>query len=369
MKDQTQRFAYIDALRGFAILAVLMGHAANVTRLAGPMRTFADGGLMGVQLFFVISAFTIFHMLSRHVRDEQKPIRNFFIRRLFRIAPVYWFGIIFYMIIWGMHPQNMWWHYPVNVLLLNALHPETQSLTVPGGWTISMEMLFYLTVPFWFSRIRNLTQARTFMLVCVFILPLVTYALKKLTAPWFAGIEPYWVNTFWYRFPLISLGSFSFGILLFYMLKDERILAFVRRKSTAVISTVLICATFGLLSFLLVGYPVKPHFYCLLSMLLALVLSQNSFKFFVNPLTVFIGRISYSLYLVHFAVLTWIIKWLPVQWPHLYEDRPLYFGLVLVIGTLVSVPLAYLSFSFIEKPAIDLARRIIVRLESGRGIG
>jgi peptidoglycan/LPS O-acetylase OafA/YrhL len=106
----SSRFDYIDALRGWAILAVIFAHAATMAPIQGSLRRFADNGFMGVHLFFVISAFTIFHMLSKHAEQESKPIRNFFIRRLFRIAPVYWFGIIFYIVVWGLLPRSQWWH-------------------------------------------------------------------------------------------------------------------------------------------------------------------------------------------------------------------------------------------------------------------
>lgn len=97
-----KRLAYLDALRGFAILAVIFTHAAQIADVAGPLRTLSDLGGRGVQLFFVISAFTIFLTFDKAVATESAPVRNFFIRRLMRIVPVYWAGILLYTAIYGL---------------------------------------------------------------------------------------------------------------------------------------------------------------------------------------------------------------------------------------------------------------------------
>lgn len=360
------RFDYIDALRGWAIVLVIIGHAATLTRLAGWPRTLADGALMGVHLFFVVSAFTIFHMLSKHVREEENPVRNFFIRRLFRIVPVYWFGILFYFLIWGILPQSKWWHYPVHLTLTNVLFPETQSSAVPGGWSISVEVLFYLSVPVWFKMIRNVRQAWTFVLVCVFGLPLITFGLKHWFAPLLSGIDAYWISVFWERFPTNSLGSFSFGILLFFLLKEERVTAWFQNKTTAWVVAVLSASMLGALRMFSCVYPLKAHFYCFFFMALALALAHVPWNIFVNPAMVFIGRVSYSMYLFHFAILTWWTKWAVKHMPELAAGQPLYFFLTILLTVAATLPLAWCGYQCIERPAMEWAKRLIVRLENRR---
>ena len=60
------------------------------------LQILANKGKYGVQLFFIASAFTLF--LSRHRRSEVGN-KNFFIRRFFRIAPMYYLGIILYLFV------------------------------------------------------------------------------------------------------------------------------------------------------------------------------------------------------------------------------------------------------------------------------
>lgn len=362
--DKTQsRFDYIDALRGWAILAVILAHAASMTRIQGSLRSFADDGFMGVHLFFVISAFTIFHMLSKHAQQESRPIRNFFIRRFFRIVPVYWFGILFYFLIWGALPLEKWWHYLMHMTLTNVLHPETQSSAVPGGWSISVEMLFYASVPLWFKWIRDLSRAWAFMLVCVFILPLITLVIRKYASPLLSGIDPYWISVYWERFPLNSIGSFSFGILLYFLLKDDDVREFIRWQAVGIGSVLLICSALLILGILPVVFPVRAHFYCFLFMLLALVLSANPFKAFVNPATIFVGRISYSLYIFHFAIMTWLYSFIPDHFPQLTAHSYLYFLVFMLAAVLLAIPAAWCCYQVIERSSIYLSSRWILRLE------
>ena len=78
-----QRLDYIDALRGFAILGVFATHVATVSGIEGtPLSGIMHLGAFGVQLFFMVSGFTIFLTFFRSHGREHAPVRNFLIRRL-----------------------------------------------------------------------------------------------------------------------------------------------------------------------------------------------------------------------------------------------------------------------------------------------
>lgn len=358
------RFAYIDALRGWAMLLVLFGHCAGMAKIDGWLRTFADGCMMGVNLFFVISAYTIFYMFSKHSQVESQPVRNFMIRRFFRIAPLYWFAIGYYNVIWDWLPESKHWHYFLNFFFLHALNPETHTSVVPGGWTISIEMIFYLLVPLLFPFIRSFNRAWIFMLVAVFVFPLITFLISLGMNPLFADVLPYQVAVYWERFPLVTIGIFAFGIVLFYFIKEERKAALIRNKTFNVINLLIIGIALSALAFMTVHFPLKSHFYGALFMLLALMLSAHPWKVLVNPVTVFLGRISYSMYIFHFAVITWLYKWIPAQFPNLMEHGYPYFFVYFVFGLLFTVPLGLCGYHFIEKPAIRCSQMLVTYLEN-----
>lgn len=92
----TGRLDFLDALRGWAILGVFITHCGSLVQYNGIFSPLVSQAGYGVQLFFMISAFTIFYTLD-HAKNTEKSIYvNFYIKRLFRIAPIYWLGIILY---------------------------------------------------------------------------------------------------------------------------------------------------------------------------------------------------------------------------------------------------------------------------------
>ena len=79
---------WIDALRGLAILMVLANHVALVIPgLSAPVLALARFGQMGVQLFFVASAFTLCLSWQQRRHDEPLPVQRFLLRRVFRRGP------------------------------------------------------------------------------------------------------------------------------------------------------------------------------------------------------------------------------------------------------------------------------------------
>lgn len=90
------KFQFVDSIRGIAILMVILVHTVffigNLNYITVALANYAQ---MGVQLFFVASAYTL--CLSNKARKEETNSSfNYFIRRYFRIAPIYYLGIILY---------------------------------------------------------------------------------------------------------------------------------------------------------------------------------------------------------------------------------------------------------------------------------
>jgi len=351
-----KRIEYIDALRGFAILGVIVCHVSTITRCPGLLGKVADLGAFGVQLFFVISAFTIFLTFGKSLGREQAPVRNFFIRRIFRIAPVYWLGIVLYASVYGNQtrgwtPGPDYWHYPLHVFLVNLVHPLTPSSVVPGGWSISCEMLFYLTVPLWFACIRSLKSAAVFVVLSSVLCPLAVHFLKALAAPHMTSYPQGLVDQFFYRNILNQLPCFACGILLYYLtvgrekaVEMRTCLALFAAAAIGVVAGILVPTSLG------INHIVTSFGF----VALAVALSSLPLSLLVNKATIFVGKISYSAYLVHFLVLEKMTAW--TGWS---------FVVVLALALPITLGLAWLSYRFIELPCSNLGRRWIDRLESG----
>lgn len=357
-----ERLDFLDALRGYAILGVILTLAASLTGVGGPLRLLTDAAGTGVQLFFVISAVTIFLTFEKAKARDPNPVRSFFIKRLFRIVPVYWFGIVLYTVVYGLGSRG-WkegpelWHYPLHFTLTNLLHPATMSSVVPGGWSISCEVFFYLTVPLWFLAVRNVRQAAVFVAVSIIGGQVVVHVLRKLLdptfAPWTGELAQYWYRSF-----PSQLGVFAIGMLLFFTLRDlrpwtERLRSPLASLATLALGTVIYAlATFHRTSFV-------PHHYVFAAayFVFGLALSQRPWLGLVNPVTTRIGRISYSGYIVHFLVLKQLQLHMPLPASHTLACFILY-----AAGLTFTLPLAWCGFKLIEQPCTNAAHRLIKRL-------
>ena len=143
----------IQVLRAVAAIGVLTLHAATekVTFLGGepgPYRNFLLGAA-GVDLFFVISGFVMVYS-SESLFGRRDGPRRFFLRRLARIAPLYWavtVAIILY--IYAAHGRVLWDIYTPASLVASFLFwpfPRVDGYAFPVhllGWTLNYEMFFY----------------------------------------------------------------------------------------------------------------------------------------------------------------------------------------------------------------------------------
>src|SRR4029077_7016935 len=89
----------LDLLRGMAILMVVAAHCGLTTTSFVPGLAAVVGGYgqLGVQLFFIVSGYTM--MLTYGDRVDLAAARAFYIRRVFRIVPLFWIALVFYLLV------------------------------------------------------------------------------------------------------------------------------------------------------------------------------------------------------------------------------------------------------------------------------
>ena len=151
----SNKFAAVDAARGWAIFLVMLVHSISIVpELPYPVRKIAVFGWYGVQLFFITSAFTLLNSWYKDARPFKDKISHFFLRRFFRIVPMYYTGVVIYYLV--RPPQNgfNFEQLIISLAFINAWSPmwmptiEDGWSVVPGGWSISVEFCFYFCFPF-----------------------------------------------------------------------------------------------------------------------------------------------------------------------------------------------------------------------------
>lgn len=165
----------IQYLRGIAAAMVVACHALAAS-VSSPTadevtRHLATAGAAGVDIFFVISGFVMFHSMAGR---PDPNIPQFFLRRLIRIFPLYWvvLGAIFLMIVIGYRPEAIETAYDYLPAIL--LWPVDSPLLIVS-WTLSYELYFYLV--FGLSLLLPGRWLRLIGACCVFLLAAITERL------------------------------------------------------------------------------------------------------------------------------------------------------------------------------------------------
>jgi peptidoglycan/LPS O-acetylase OafA/YrhL len=360
------KLKYIDALRGFAILGVLMVHCNQYGTNIYPalIENIFNKGALGVQLFYIASAFTLF--LSLGQRSYKNTISNteFFIRRYFRIAPMYYLAILYFLYQNGLGPRVSLGDAPFisvsnvisNFLLIHGLSPYWINSVVSGGWSIAIEILFYCCVPFLFSKIKSLNSAVLFFIFTLIIRFVLYFILKKCQI---GNNSLFWETYLQMYFPS-QLPVFACGIIFYFLIVTPKIEWSI---NTTLIFGVAILLLIDLLYLKELFFPTHIKF-ALCFTLLAYSLAQKPFGFLVNSVTTYIGKISYSMYFIHFAVLYYLQKSNFIDLVPTYRNfglNLLNFGVRYFLLLLITIILATITYRIIEVPFQDLGKKIILK--------
>jgi peptidoglycan/LPS O-acetylase OafA/YrhL len=280
------RLQPLDALRGIAALAVVffhfsLGHAGyeNIFRF----------GTTGVDLFFMISGFVIFMSLQK-----ADSLRTFIVNRFTRLYPAYWMGVLFSFCVISIH-----FHYTQKYPLENPWLTLAGNLTmfqyymyVPDlegpYWTMNVEMLFYILMGLIFF-FRKLTQ--TFYIGCALCISLLASAFYVDQLGWLK--EVFMKIPLFYHFPLFFAGMAFYGKYTKtwshrnFMLAIT--LAFIAQMALFP-HTWRACKHMSQGEYVIV--------LCLFFSAFALF-TYGRLERIANPVTLFLGKISYPLYLTH----------------------------------------------------------------------
>lgn len=350
------RLDFPDALRGIAILLVILKHVGQWAPSGGVLATASDYGQLGVQLFFIVSGFTLALSASKARASTGMDYRSFFIRRWFRIAPMYYLAIVGYLLIrlasglLHSHPQGvkgMDVYTPssvlANIFFVNGFCPSAQNNVVPGGWSIGAEFFFYACFPF-FIRRSGFAQASAMVGIAGAIAILAHYLGR--------GDLDATNDSFWYFFPLVHLPCFLAGILLFNNIgtlgrpSTLPVLWTCALVGSATIAYLWPLGLNGNLLFLLVpSLSIAPF-------ALLLVLSSKS-GFGNSSVLRAIGERSFSMYLNHFFFVDLFSVLVGRQGP---RQVTVFAGYLAVV--LSSYLAACITYRFVELPLIAVGRRI-----------
>jgi peptidoglycan/LPS O-acetylase OafA/YrhL len=363
-----EKLAYIDVLRAIAILMVIFVHnSQTVNGLSAQVKSISEYGQIGVQLFFVASAYTLCFSQTKRI-DEKNQLRSFFIRRLFRIAPLYYFAICWYFLTDPVNNIlkiiNVTPHYDLvnvlaNIFFIHGFVPFANNNIVPGGWSIGAEMAFYALFPMLF-RLFSWAHGKWGMpplygLIIVSILLNITVqmAIEKFLSAELIR------DPFIYRNLVNQLPVFLMGMTVFFYHQCGHTL-----QVPIVAQSILFI---GLTLFVEELFDNKQPWILVFVTVCAgisFVILLNIFKElkYSNKILEKIGKVSYSMYIFHFGFVWYLVPGLKMNLEGIVEPH-LLLTLSFMLAVLGSFWVAKLSYRYIETPGILLGKSLITKLQ------
>jgi peptidoglycan/LPS O-acetylase OafA/YrhL len=358
-----QRFYYpeLDGLRFIAFLLVFI-HNANPILKGTFLERFSAYSWFGVDLFFCLSAFLITKLLvTEHQQTGNINIKNFYIRRILRIWPLYFFYIIVgTIIILPMEGRNI--NIPGHLASLAtftfnvayfALLPSPILIFI-HLWSISFEEQFYAVIP-WFLRRLSQVKEKT---IWVYL------GIAYLTGTAIRAVFIYYRfrHPAIYFLPVTHFDSMICGIILGLGLFDN-FLNKVQIEALFLAGLLALSTIFLLPNNDVTGWNLMLTYPLIglgMSLLVFSVLQkkQNIFnKVLSNNIVVYLGKISYGLYVFHFGTFALTVSLLSKLAGLEQLPYPKYNAPVLLGSIMLTIIFSVISYNLLEKPFLQWKER------------
>jgi peptidoglycan/LPS O-acetylase OafA/YrhL len=332
------RLRELDALRGLAVLLVVVFHCTLVNEAYN-----FKYGAAGVELFFMISGFVIFMSISNISSGRQ-----FVVNRFARLYPIYWVCVSLTFLLHLINEpltQQLLVRYGVNLTMVQR-YLGVDDLDGPY-WSLAVELAFYVVI-FGIYKLKMLKHTELILLAMVLVELGITIAERM--APGYDGItrvSPTERYTGLFHFlPLFLAG------IVFYRVYTGG--GSIYRYALIVFCYVAQLSEYpnrhvDMVDLRIGSYAIVVGIFFLLFVLFV----NNLLGFIVNKVTVFMGRISYALYLFHQYLMMFVLM------PFLTGRLHLSFWLSCVISIAAAVAIAAVNTLLVDEPLRNKLKRAL----------
>jgi peptidoglycan/LPS O-acetylase OafA/YrhL len=366
-------FKNLDAIRFIAALLVVLHHAQFYKEQEGVVawpvlnHLLADAGRVGVNLFFVLSGFLISYLLMKENKETGGiSFRNFYIRRVLRIWPLYMaYGIVLTVASpFVLHKLGIAAAADTHTILTNllflllfavniqlAFFPYNQGI-LEITWSVCIEEQFYLVWPLLLAVFRKRLKALFIVMLSVgflcktlcLVLPMF---FPTLTTPQLFGIN--YVLLF-DKLELFGMGMFA-AHLLFHKEEYSKFFTTAFKQPLQWAMLVLtILVVFSVLQVPVLSKYYYDHFIhaVLFGYLMLMAVSPNSILHLEKPLLRTLGKISYGIYLFHGPICQLLLMVMKKTFGN-SPNVPIYEVLYPIACVSITCTVAYASYQLYER--------------------
>lgn len=364
-------FKGLDGLRGIAAILVVFGHVELIKKSFNYKNVYDGDGLFflylgghAVTFFFVLSGFLItFLLLKERAERDKINIKNFYIRRILRIWPVYYLLFIcgfFLLPLLVSSPlllpkiiseEDYWNSFIFNLALL----PNFSKVSNPvafQSWSIGVEEQFYIFWPLIISRINSLKRLLVAMIGIIFGIYLLRSGIYfnnffELNMPFLDNINKFFGES---RFDNMAIG----GVLaiIFYKKPNYKLSLGLKLLIAFLVITILLkTATIGF------GLD-NPIAAIVFAGLIYWVVKVEHNMVLENKVIIYLGKISYGIYMYHVIGIILAIN-IVIRFNPFFDGKGIYFNLLLyLLSMIITIFISYLSYHFMEKRILKFKNRI-----------
>jgi len=347
---EVRKYEMIDGLRGFLAIGVFIHHSSiwyayiHTNEWEAPDSNFYNqAGQTSVAFFFMITSFLFVSKMIKSNTDFNW--KNFFISRVMRLIPMYYFSLIIIIVTilflsnWKITVSTFDFSLSIFRWLLfgiageSRINNEEYTSLINAGvlWTLSFEWLFYVSMPLFGFVILKKKPALLYIIIAVIFSTLI---ICKLSIS-----------------QMHHLYSFALGAIA----------AFILKYTNASKYAGLIWITFlMIICIILIGqFKTIESIVCkiCIAIVFTCVAAGNSIFGMLKSSTIkLLGDISYSTYLLHGIFLFYVF--------HFGNDvegvknlSPIEFWIIIFLITPILVFTSFLTFKYIEKPALEFSKR------------
>ncbi|MFN8348797.1 MAG: acyltransferase [Spirosomataceae bacterium] len=347
----------IQVIRGIAAISVVFYHCKTKLTSDDSLKELLDwlfnSGAAGVDIFFVLSGFVMVYSIESYVVEKEISSIDFLVRRIIRIWPAYLFFTLLYLIIQhclGEVKNEINYKLVVKSVLFlptaSSDPPHYGYPTLSVGWSLNYEIYFYCI--FALSLLWKKYRYHFFFLFFITFLYLFPEMMKNTFS-----IKPdagnYFENTYLNFLTNPICWEFAAGVLIGVLYVNKYASQIIKKYTPKWVAyAIVVLVIWHFISGFRGGHGITGWGFSAILLMFAAVFCFDTEKYPQRLL--FLGEISYSLYLVHLPVQLFLTRIFELNGlPMLRQGQSMLF-----LTVVTSLLIAYLSHELLEKQLYDL---------------